>query len=149
MNTIIDYYLYNAVLGLQIEQYALLDSVTPVAAVQQLNALPQQPQRLFHEMGMGSYLIWALPEQKVFIDPRIELYPYEQWRDYIRLGQGQQIDELAARYGFDGWLVSPTKQPKLLAALDANPHYRRAWSTDEAVLVVTTSRPHHSIERGR
>jgi hypothetical protein len=131
------------------EQSALVDPATPVAAVQQLRTLPQQPQRLFHEMGIGSYLIWALPDQPVFVDPRIELYPYEQWRDYIRLGRGEQIDELTARYGFDGWLVSPTEQSKLLAALDADPRWQRVFSTDEAVLIGPTTNSQHSIDPGR
>jgi hypothetical protein len=111
----------------------LLGDQTPVAATERLLALPQRPQRLFHEMGFGSYLIWAAPEQRIFVDPRIELYPYQQWRDYITLGQGKEIDELARRYGFDGWLVNPATQADLLAALDRNPDWRRVFSTDEAV----------------
>jgi hypothetical protein len=44
--------------------------------------------RLFNEMGYGSYLIWSNPDQKVFIDPRIELYPQEIWEDYMDLSRG-------------------------------------------------------------
>lgn len=112
---------------------SLLSEQTPIAATAQLQALPQRPQRLFHEMGFGSYLIWAAPEQRIFVDPRIELYPYEQWRDYIMLGQGKQLDELTLRYGFDGWLINPETQADLLTALDRHPGWQRSFTTDEAV----------------
>lgn len=120
-------------LGLPPALGSLLSDQTPLAAIAQLRTIPQRPQRLFHENGFGSYLIWALPEQQVFVDPRIELYPYEQWRDYITLGQGKEIDALAAKYGFDGWLVNPETQKDLIPALDRNPRWQRIFTSAEAV----------------
>ncbi len=119
-------------LGLPPSVGALLSEETPVAATAQLAQLPA-PQRLFHELGFGSYLIWARPTQPVFVDPRIELYPLQQWHDYIALGQGQQVDALAARYGFDGWLVSPITQPQLVAALSVNPRWELVIQTPAAL----------------
>lgn len=120
-------------LGLPPTLGALLSSQTPVAATAQLRSLPQRPQRLFHENGFGSYLIWAAPEQQVFVDPRIELYAYEQWRDYITLGQGRDVDLLTRKYGFDGWLINPDVQTDLVTALDRNPRWQRVFTTDEAI----------------
>lgn len=120
-------------LGLPQSLGNVLSANTPIAATEQLRALPQQPARLFHEMGFGSYLIWAAPDQPVFIDPRIELYSYEQWRDYITLGQGQEVEELTVKYKFDGWLLDPDKQAALVAALDADPRWQRIITTDAAV----------------
>ncbi len=111
----------------------LLSAETPVHATQQLRSLPQRPQRLFHDMGFGSYLIWAAPEQPVFVDPRIELYPYTQWVDYIELGQGRRVTDLADKYGFDGWLLDPEAQSGLVAALDADPRWQRLFETEEAI----------------
>jgi hypothetical protein len=111
----------------------LLSGQTPVAATQHLRSLPQRPQRLFHENGFGSYLIWAAPEQQVFVDPRIELYAYDQWRDYITLGQGRELDALTRKYGFDGWLVNPEVQADLVTSLDRNPRWQRVFATDEAI----------------
>ncbi|HWQ13681.1 MAG TPA: hypothetical protein VNL77_12830 [Roseiflexaceae bacterium] len=93
---------------------ALLLDDTPVAAVRALKALPQRPARLFHAMGYGSYLIWAAPEQPVFIDPRIELYPFAQWRDYINLGQANNVDQLLEKYAIDGALLSIREQRPLV-----------------------------------
>lgn len=120
-------------IGLPPKLGSLLSEDTPIAAVAQLRALPQYPQRLFHDMSFGSYLIWEAPDQRVFVDPRIELFPYEQWRDYIDLGQGKRIDELTRRYGFDGWLVSPRHQQGLFEALSADPRWQPIITTDAAV----------------
>lgn len=120
-------------LGLSPQLGNLFAPQTPFEAVAALRAEPHRPQRLFHELGFGSYLIWAAPEQRVFIDPRIELYPFEQWRDYIRLGQGHDLDALQARYGFDGWLVDPVKQEPLLKALADHPGWEQVFATSEAV----------------
>lgn len=134
---------------------ALIVPQTATDAVAQLEALPTRPQRLFHDLGVGSYLTWAAPAQPVFVDTRIELYRYDQWRDYIRLRQGQNIDELTTRYGFDGWLVSTDEQPKLVAALGAHPRWQRIFTTPHAVFFAprttpTTAQhqqPHNAKER--
>ena len=122
---------WKGALGLPPELGNLLSITTPVAATEQLRALKQPPQRLFHEMGYGSYLAWA--DHPVFIDPRIELYPFEQWRDYITLGQGREVDELARKYRFDGWLVDSEGQAGLVAALDRHPAWQRVFTADQAV----------------
>lgn len=111
----------------------VLSADTPVAAVAQLATLPAPPQRLFADIGFAAYIDWAAPQQRVFADPRMELYPYEQWRDYITIGQGKELDRLTAKYGFDGWLVSPTLQTDLVTALDQHPRWRRVFTTDTAI----------------
>jgi hypothetical protein len=111
----------------------LLSAETPVAATVELQNLPQRPQRLFHDMSFGSYLIWETPQQHVFVDPRIELYPYEQWIDYIELGQGKNIDAMVQKYGFDGWLLDLQAQADLISALESDTRWQRMFTTDEAV----------------
>jgi hypothetical protein len=118
---------------------AVLDPETPIEAVAQMERLPVQPQRLFHDSGFGSYLMWSAPEQRVFIDPRIEHYPLEQWYEYIALGNGEQIDTISARYQFDGFLLHPTHQRALLAALRENPAWHVTIDTPTAVLLQPTA----------
>ncbi len=133
---------WKGALGLPPTLGNLLSLGTPIAAVEQLRTLNQRPQRLFHELGFGSYLIWATSDLglRVFIDPRIELYPYEQWRDYIMLGQGREVDSLTQKYGFDGWLVNPEQQPGLLAALDRHSGWQRVFTADQAVYFAPRAR---------
>ncbi len=120
---------------------ALLAKGTPVEATRALQELPRRPQRLFHAMSYGSYLIWAAPEQNVFIDPRIELYPYEQWRDYILLGQAADVEALLAKYAIDGLMVSVEEQKPLLEYVRARPdQWREVYADEETVMLVNVSR---------
>lgn len=110
---------------------ALIDETTPVTAVEALRADPDRPQRLFNEMSYGSYLIWAAPEQKVWADPRIELYPIEQWRDYLTLSGGNDAEALLDRYAVDGLLLSRTYQHDLVEWARARPEQWELRYEDE------------------
>jgi hypothetical protein len=96
---------------------ALLSEDTPIDAVAYLRSQPDRPRRLFHTEAYGSYLIWQAPEQPVFIDTRIELYPIEQWRDYINLGQGNNATTLLQKYAIDGLLLDAERQKGLIEAI--------------------------------
>lgn len=123
---------------------AAIDPETPVQAVAELGRLADPPQRLFHDNGFGSYLIWELPEQQVFVDPRIEHYPLQQWYDYVALSNGEHFAELSARYDFDGFLLHPTHQRRLLERLRHDPTWRVTIDTPTAVLVQpVTAEPKH------
>ena len=105
----------------------LVTADTPVAATEFLRAQPDRPERLFHDLGYGSYLIWAAPEQKVFIDTRIELYPAAQLVDYIKLSQGANVAQLLADYDIDGVLASKTTQAELAEWLRDSDDWRLAY----------------------
>ncbi len=96
-------------------QGPLIETATPVSAASYLNSHPGG--KLFNEMGYGSYLIWSVPGQGVFVDPRVELYPYEQWTDYIDINNGSDYDALLAKYGVDRILLDKKLQPELAALL--------------------------------
>jgi hypothetical protein len=72
-------------------------------------------------MSFGSYLIWATPEQLVWADPRIELYPFAQWRDYQQLSAGREVERLLAAYAIDGLLLSRREQGALIDWAVARP----------------------------
>jgi hypothetical protein len=112
---------------------AIVHHETPVAAVQFLQSQPDRPTHLFHAMEFGSYLIWAAPEQKVFIDPRIELYPFEQWRDYINLNNANNIADLMGRYQIDGALLNTTNQKLLIEALSHDPTWIERYRDKDTV----------------
>jgi hypothetical protein len=103
----------------------LLTVQTPVGAAEYLRQNPGG--KLFNEMGYGSYLIWALPEQGVFIDPRVELYPYEMWQDYIRITRGARYNELLAAYGADRLLLDRELQAELITALEGDAGWEREY----------------------
>lgn len=121
---------YRSLIWHAIPDGPLVDVETPVKAVDYLRSNPGG--MLFNEMGYGSYLIWALPDQKVFIDPRVELYPYSQWQDYIRITRGTRYNELLNKYSADRILLNTTLQKELAIQLRNDPlwllEYEDAWA---------------------
>ena len=113
---------------------AYLAPETPVQAVAFLKTLPA-PLRLVHSEADGSYLIWAAPEVPVFIDTRIELYPNEQWDDYVALFQARyDWEAILERYGADTLLLERQKASPLIAAAAASPSWRELYGDDQAVI---------------
>lgn len=120
---------------------ALILDETPVQAVAFMRAQPERPKHLFHTEAYGSYLIWAAPEQPVFVDTRIELYPYEQWRDYINLGQAINIAALIQKYGLDGMLLSTKYQQPLIDALRADRTWTERYHDQQTVYFARAAQP--------
>lgn len=109
----------------EVDAGPLISVGTPVGAVNYLREHPGG--QLFNEMGYGSYLIWALPEQGVFIDPRVELYPYEQWLDYIDIGRGVRYNDLLSDYGANRILLDLERQEELALVLVKDPLWEREY----------------------
>lgn len=104
----------------------LLSTRTPLAATEFLRANPGG--RLFNDMSYASYLIWALPEQPVFVDPRVAPYPLSQWQDYFEISNGRRAPELLAHYGADRVLLQLEDQAPLSRALAVSPGWRREYA---------------------
>ncbi|HQE93105.1 MAG TPA: hypothetical protein PLH19_09770 [Anaerolineae bacterium] len=121
----------------------LLSTATPVGATAYLKAHPGG--RLFNEMGYGSYLIWAAPEQPVFIDPRVELYPYEQWLDYKHIGQGVRSLELLEKYGVNRVLLDNELQEELRNVLEHAENWHCEYADEHAQMWIEVTRV---VEKG-
>ena len=113
---------------------------TPEKAAEYLCTLGQQrPLKVYHTEGAGSYLIWVCPEIPVFIDTRIELYPPEQWKDYIYVGHAlYNWEELLAKYEVNALLLQTDLHPELIAAVTASPHWQRTY--EDKIFVVFEQR---------
>jgi len=99
---------------------------TPVRAVEVLRELGDV--RPFHTEAYGSYLIHAAPEIPVFVDTRIELYPPDQWDDYLAISMARYdwLERLEA-YGVNMLLLDKERQPDLVDAVASDPSARNAW----------------------
>ena len=115
---------------------ALLSEDTPVGAVDFMRGQAARPRHLFHTEGFGSYLMWAAPEQPVFIDTRIELYPYEQWVDYINLGQANNVSELLHKYDIDGLLLNKKRQAALVEVARADPAWQTRYEDEQVIYLL-------------
>ena len=107
----------------------LLDWDNPVNATEYLKSHPGG--KLFNEMGYGSYLIWALDEGSVFIDPRVELYPFDQWEDYLRITRAARYNTILDEYGAGRILLSKVQQPELAAALETDPAWKKEYEDQQ------------------
>lgn len=112
---------------------------TPVRAADYLWEHPGG--NLYNEMGYGSYLIWAVPDQKVFVDPRVELYPLEIWEDYIRLSRGVRYAELFDVYGVDRVLLDKELQSELSRVLAQDDAWMLEYEDQRAQLWTLISDP--------
>ena len=108
----------------------LISIATPIDAAEYLES--KSGGNLFNELGQGSYLIWAVPDQGVFIDPRIELYPYEQWEDYIHISQGTQYNSILERYQADRILLDIELQDHLASTLGDDPTWSLEYEDERA-----------------
>jgi hypothetical protein len=114
---------------------------TPVGAVEVLRELGDV--RPFHTEAYGSYLIHAAPEIPVFVDTRIELYPPDQWDDYLAISMARyDWQERLEAYRVNTLLLDKERQPALVEALareDGDPDAKDAWrivyEDDSAVIL--------------
>jgi len=118
---------------------ALIDPDTPVAAVRALKSDPARPRRVFHGEGPGSYMMWAAPEQPVFIDPRFELYPARQWLDAIELSAGRDVEAYVRAYRIDGMLLVRSEEGALWRVLERDPRWAVHYADDRSAYFVRRS----------
>ena len=115
----------------------LVSSETPVEATNFLLA-ESLPGELFHDMGFGSYLIWAAgTEIEVFADPRIELYPREIWWDYVALLNALPgWEELLSSYEIRTLMLIPGEHSALIDEVDNSSNWELVYE-DESAIVFT------------
>jgi hypothetical protein len=121
------------------KKVGLVFQETPVEATEFLLS-EQPPGELFNDMGYGSYLIWAAqPDYRVFIDPRIELYPSEIWLDYVALINALPgWEELLEEYKIHTLMLNPNSQEPLIDVLEASSSWSLIFS-DHSTVIYTSS----------
>jgi hypothetical protein len=87
---------------------AMLATTYPVGAVRYLQEHPGLG-NMFNTDLWGGYLIWAIPERKVFIDGRMDIYEYGGvLRDYYNfINLQENPDQFFEKYGLKAALVKP------------------------------------------
>jgi hypothetical protein len=119
----------------------LVSTETPLDATRFLLE-ERPPGSLFNDVAFGSYLIWAAPDYPVFVDPRIELYPPEVWRDYLEISAaGEGWEQRLEEYGVNTLILSPQAQSPLVQAVERSPDWRLVYRDSAAVVCVRVPRP--------
>ena len=91
---------------------------------------------MYNTYGFGGYLIWALPERKVFIDGRGDLYELGgAFGDYLEIAHLRPAAfALLKAYGIQSCLLE--RSEPLATVLAAMPEWQTAYSDDGSVLYV-------------
>jgi len=110
-------------------------SNTPIAAVAWLKLHPELPGNLWADLAMSVYIIYALPERPVWIDTRTNLFPMEQWSDYIRIVNViNNWEVLLARDHVSLLLLDLKEQSLLIQALAESPHWESPYRDEYSVI---------------
>ncbi|HVM61464.1 MAG TPA: hypothetical protein VMV72_11425 [Verrucomicrobiae bacterium] len=81
----------------------------PVAAVEFLHRSPDAVHgEMFNEYTWGGYLIWALPERKVFIHPNLDVYGEGLVREFVEVNEATNDWEGILKKYNVGWTILPT-----------------------------------------
>lgn len=96
---------------------------------------------MLNDYGFGGYLIWALPEEKVFIDGRGDVYDWTGvFGEMARWALLQEDPTLLLnRYAINYCLLAKTAP--MAQALPFLPGWKRIYADDLAVIFVRTERP--------
>ena len=96
--------------------------------------------RLFAAQRWGSWLEWAVPEDTVLVDSRIELFPSAVWDDHLAVSAGDPgWQAILDRWGVELIVASPTEQAGLLAALATDSGWTRIAADDEGAVYARTT----------
>ncbi len=80
---------------------------TPVSPAA-IAAVNRCDDRLYNRFDDGGYLLWFVPDRKVFIDNRQEPYPLAFMQEHIRRENSGDYKDLFARYGIHCAFLPPT-----------------------------------------
>jgi hypothetical protein len=91
---------------------------------------------LFVYQPWASWIEYDVPNVRVFVDSRIEIFPDQAWRDYRNaLLGGSDAEEILDRWNVDAVLM-PAEETPLLAAIDGSPDWTLALQHREGSLYV-------------
>ena len=105
----------------------------PIDAAAYLKQNPPEG-KMFNDYGWGGYLIWNLPEEKVFIDGRADIYMKKVFGDYLKVtGLKPEAASLLEEYRI-GWVFMPAGSP-LVQALKFSPRWSVLYEDKTAAIL--------------
>ncbi len=110
-------------------------SDTPVAATEWLGNRPDIPGPLWNDYVFGSYLAFALPSRKPWMDSRFNAYPPEQWEQYRYIvGANTDWEEFFDREGVNLLMLSIAGESALVEEVARAPSWCRLYQDPYAVI---------------
>ena len=107
----------------------------PAGAVEYLKSHPT-PGPMFNSYGYGGYLIWARPEEKVFIDGRGDLYEHGgAFLEYLQVANLKPAAFMVLRAHHIQSLLLESQEP-MAVVLAANPEWEKRYTDGVSTLFV-------------
>jgi hypothetical protein len=118
--------------GIPAKLQALVDS----------GALPDGA-RVWNPQAWGSWLEWAVPDVRVAVDSRIELFPPDLWSDVrqAEAGIGEWQSIVVDKRPADVVILAATQRPAIRQVLDASPYWDLAYADTEGSIWLRTDVP--------
>jgi hypothetical protein len=108
---------------------------TPVEATTFLCETLPPGTRGYQAIAFASYMEAACPDLPAFLDTRFELFPTEQWDEYIDIQSGRyNWAEHAERYGMEYIFAGAGDQEKLIEAVSASSEWQEIYRDERAVI---------------
>jgi hypothetical protein len=109
----------------------------PIALTAAVERVTQPGSRIFDAQRLGSWLEWALPDRRVFVDSRIELFTPGEWRDYLNVSAGiEGWQDVLDRYAVDVVIATRSQQGTLLPRIRRDPGWRQVYSNADGSVFV-------------
>jgi len=108
----------------------------PIEAVEWIRAHRDQAgERLYNDYAYGGFLLWWLPDTKIFIDGRMPAWQRDErdiFRDYLALSRAEPDLTVLTKYAVDWALVK--RQTPLEEWLSRDAAWSRVYGDDKAVI---------------
>ncbi|MDP9299911.1 MAG: hypothetical protein M3P43_03305 [Actinomycetota bacterium] len=96
--------------------------------------------RVFAPEIWASWFELAVPQFPVMIDPRIEIFADDVWRDYDGISQAAGgWQRILARWDIGALALSTKQQPDLIAVIKGDPNWKVLYADDDGVLLIRSS----------
>jgi hypothetical protein len=114
----------------------LLDHA-PLALTDRLDEIVGPHDRIFDPQLWGSWFELDVPDTPIFVDPRIEIFPPEVWRDYDAVSGGRAgWQAILDRWGVTVVVAERGQQAGLLPRIEADPGWRPAYEDGAGAIFV-------------
>lgn len=109
----------------------------PPGITTQVDRLLSPGDRMFNPQVWGSWFHLALPQHRVFVDARIEVFPRSVWEDYFAVSQGRDgWEDILDRWEIDVVVAHPEQQDELIPLLREDDGWRRAYTDRDGSIFV-------------
>ena len=115
-------------------------AVHPIAFNEPLQAYAEEHgphARIYNDVNFGGYLIYHIPELKIYMDDRFELYPTQWTADYAKMyfHHPESIEAILDQYNLDMALIVTSAEPRPLDNwFSASPKWEEVGRTATAAL---------------